>query len=87
VPLIATVRFILYVKWIVLLRVPTSLDTFNFQHRMYFPGAFRSTDAAHNHSAFDLAGLAMRAVEKDEAGHSNFYECLEYTLVGAPGIQ
>jgi len=51
------------------------------------PGAFRPADAAHNHSAFDLAGLAMRAVEKDEAGHSNFYECLEYTLVGAPGIQ
>ena len=42
--------------------VPTSLDTFNFQYRIDFPGPFRPSDAAHNHSALDFACLAVRAV-------------------------
>ena len=41
--------------------VPTSSDPFEFQHRMDFPCPFRPTDAAHNHSAPDIACLAVRA--------------------------
>jgi hypothetical protein len=67
--------------------VPASLDTFNFQHRVYFPSAFRPTDAAHNHPAFDCACLAVRAVEKHEAGHSDFHRRFQNTPVSAAAVR
>src|SRR5262249_55573137 len=74
-------------KWIAMLRVPASLDTFNFQHWMYFPCALSPTDAIHHHPSLYLARLAMRAVEKDEAGHSNLHRRFQNTLVGAAAIR
>jgi hypothetical protein len=40
---------------------------------MDFLYPFRPSDAAQNHSALDFAYLAVRTVEKDEAGNADFH--------------
>jgi len=67
--------------------VPTSLDPFDFQHRMYFPSPFRPTDAAHNHSALDFARLTVRAVENHETSHADFYRRFQNTLVSTAAVR
>src|SRR5262245_17142832 len=66
--------------------VPTSLDTVYFQHRVYLPGPFRAGHSAYHHPASDFARLAVRAVEKHEAGHADFHWCFENAAVTTAAI-
>jgi hypothetical protein len=54
---------------------------------MDFPCPIRPTDAAHNHSAFDFARLVVRAVEKHETSHADFYRRFQNTLVSTAAVR